>query len=78
MRERQLTRHDLGREKFVSEVSLNFDIIIISLKNFEVFVSCIGYINLKVWTWKNLYGGTILQQLRRLGASLDWSREVWM
>lgn len=30
----------------------------------------------KVWNWKNKYGGTILQQLRRLGASLDWSREV--
>ncbi|KAI9112058.1 hypothetical protein K1719_016954 [Acacia pycnantha] len=47
MRERHLTRHDLGREKFISEV----------------------------WDWKNKYGGTILQQLRRLGASLDWSRE---
>ncbi|KAL8154417.1 hypothetical protein V2J09_012177 [Rumex salicifolius] len=48
MRERNLTRHDLGRENFVSEV----------------------------WSWKNEYGGTILGQLRRLGASLDWSREV--
>ncbi|XP_054786171.1 valine--tRNA ligase, mitochondrial 1 isoform X2 [Prosopis cineraria] len=47
MRERRLTRHDLGRERFISEV----------------------------WDWKNKYGGTILQQLRRLGASLDWSRE---
>nr|XP_043627518.1 valine--tRNA ligase, mitochondrial 1 [Erigeron canadensis] len=49
MRERQLTRHDVGREKFVSEV----------------------------WKWKEDYGGTILQQLRRLGASLDWSRECF-
>ncbi|KAK9993005.1 hypothetical protein SO802_022708 [Lithocarpus litseifolius] len=49
MRERKLTRHDLGREKFVSEV----------------------------WDWKNKYGGTILQQLRSLGASLDWSRECF-
>ncbi|WJX14592.1 Valine--tRNA ligase, mitochondrial 1 [Trifolium repens] len=49
MREKQLTRHDLGREKFISEV----------------------------WEWKNKYGGTILQQLRRLGASLDWSRECF-
>ncbi|AES62574.2 putative valine--tRNA ligase [Medicago truncatula] len=49
MRERKLTRHDLGREKFISEV----------------------------WEWKNKYGGTILQQLRRLGASLDWSRECF-
>ena len=30
----------------------------------------------KVWKWKNQHGGTILTQLRRLGASLDWSREV--
>ncbi|KAM1253883.1 hypothetical protein FF1_041847 [Malus domestica] len=49
MRESRLTRHDVGREKFVAEV----------------------------WNWKNKYGGTILQQLRRLGASLDWSRECF-
>ncbi|XP_050251916.1 valine--tRNA ligase, mitochondrial 1-like isoform X2 [Quercus robur] len=49
MRERNLTRHDVGRERFVSEV----------------------------WDWKNRHGGTILQQLRRLGASLDWSRECF-
>ncbi|XP_068655538.1 valine--tRNA ligase, mitochondrial 1 [Aristolochia californica] len=47
MRERKLTRHDIGREKFVEEV----------------------------WNWKQSYGGTILNQERRLGASLDWSRE---
>ncbi|MCL4103981.1 UNVERIFIED_CONTAM: hypothetical protein GTU68_034843 [Idotea baltica] len=29
----------------------------------------------KVWEWKNQSGGTITQQLRRLGSSLDWSRE---
>ncbi|XP_059629353.1 valine--tRNA ligase, mitochondrial 1 isoform X2 [Cornus florida] len=49
MRERKLTRHDVGREKFVSEV----------------------------WNWKNEYGGTIMKQLRCLGASLDWSRECF-
>ncbi|KAK7256894.1 hypothetical protein RIF29_30453 [Crotalaria pallida] len=49
MREKKLTRHDLGREKFIDEVS----------------------------EWKNKYGGTILQQLCRLGASLDWSRECF-
>ncbi|KAA8528160.1 hypothetical protein F0562_035589 [Nyssa sinensis] len=49
MRERQLTRHDFGRERFVSEV----------------------------WNWKNEYGGAILEQLRCLGASLDWSRECF-
>ncbi|CAA2934126.1 valine--tRNA ligase, mitochondrial 1-like isoform X2 [Olea europaea subsp. europaea] len=30
-----------------------------------------------VWKWKNEYGGTILKQLRGLGASLDWSRECF-
>ncbi|CAO2829524.1 unnamed protein product [Amaranthus hypochondriacus] len=49
MRERKQTRHDLGREKFVSEV----------------------------WNWKNEYGGKILKQQRRLGASMDWSRECF-
>ena len=29
----------------------------------------------KVWEWKAQYGGTIVRQLRRLGASCDWSRE---
>ena len=50
--ERQLaaegvTRHDLGREKFLE----------------------------KVWEWKAESGGTITRQLRRLGSSVDWSRE---
>ena len=42
-----ITRHDLGREKFVE----------------------------RVWEWKKYSGGTICKQLRRLGASCDWSRE---
>jgi valyl-tRNA synthetase len=29
----------------------------------------------RVWEWKETYGGKILHQLRRLGASCDWSRE---
>jgi len=29
----------------------------------------------KVWEWKARSGGTIVNQLRRLGASCDWSRE---
>ena len=29
----------------------------------------------RVWQWKETYGGRILHQLRRLGASCDWSRE---
>jgi valyl-tRNA synthetase len=42
-----LSRHDLGREKFVE----------------------------KIWEWKNISGNTIYGQLKRLGASVDWSRE---
>lgn len=29
----------------------------------------------RVWQWKEQYGGFITNQLRRLGASCDWSRE---
>ena len=29
----------------------------------------------RVWEWKEEYGGTITRQLRKLGASCDWSRE---
>ena len=29
----------------------------------------------RVWQWKATSGGTIIQQLKRLGASCDWSRE---
>lgn len=29
----------------------------------------------KVWEWKEQSGGTITRQLRRMGASTDWSRE---
>ncbi len=29
----------------------------------------------RTWEWKNKYGGTIIRQLRRLGASCDWDRE---
>ena len=29
----------------------------------------------KVWAWKAESGGTIINQLKRLGASCDWSRE---
>ncbi|HTD29514.1 MAG TPA: valine--tRNA ligase, partial [Xanthomonadaceae bacterium] len=31
----------------------------------------------KVWTWKQESGDTIARQMRRLGASGDWSREVF-
>ncbi len=29
----------------------------------------------RVWQWKEQYGGTIIKQLRKLGASCDWERE---
>lgn len=29
----------------------------------------------RVWQWRAEYGGFITNQLRRLGASCDWSRE---
>jgi len=31
----------------------------------------------RVWSWKKLYGGAILDQMKRLGASVDWSREYF-
>ena len=45
----KVSRHDLGREKFVE----------------------------KVWEWKEKSGSTITGQMRRLGASTDWSREYF-
>ena len=47
MEKENLSRHDLGREKFIE----------------------------RVWDWKADSGGMITSQLRRLGASCDWSRE---
>ena len=31
----------------------------------------------RVWEWKRHYGGAILEQMKRLGASVDWSREYF-
>ena len=45
--EENLTRYDLGREKFLE----------------------------RVWDWKNKYGSRIISQLKKLGASCDWSHE---
>ncbi|MDO4953323.1 MAG: valine--tRNA ligase, partial [Synergistaceae bacterium] len=42
-----ISRHDLGREEFVS----------------------------RVWKWKEEYGSAIISQLKKLGASCDWSKE---
>ncbi len=44
-----LSRHQLGREKFLE----------------------------KVWEWKEKYGNIILDQLKKLGASCDWSRTAF-
>ena len=35
-----------------------------------------GFVD-KVWAWRELYGGAILDQMKRLGASVDWSREYF-
>ena len=45
----KISRHDLGREKFLE----------------------------KVWEWKEKSGSTITGQMRRMGASTDWSREYF-
>ena len=44
--EEGLTRHDLGRDKFLE----------------------------RVWDWKAKYGGRIVEQQKKLGASCDWGR----
>ncbi|MDQ2834380.1 MAG: valine--tRNA ligase [Acidobacteriota bacterium] len=31
----------------------------------------------KVWAWRELYGSAILDQMKRLGASVDWTREYF-
>jgi valyl-tRNA synthetase len=31
----------------------------------------------RVWEWKKHYGGAILDQMKRLGASVDWDREYF-
>ncbi|HTW45346.1 MAG TPA: valine--tRNA ligase [Acidobacteriaceae bacterium] len=31
----------------------------------------------RVWQWKQIYGGAILEQMKRLGVSVDWSREYF-
>ncbi|MBR2499467.1 MAG: valine--tRNA ligase [Clostridia bacterium] len=46
-KEENLTRYDLGREKFIE----------------------------RVWDWKKLYGSRIINQLKKLGSSCDWTRE---
>ena len=31
----------------------------------------------RVWAWKEQYGGTIINQLKKLGSSCDWDREAF-
>ena len=40
------------------------------LENYEKFIS-------EIWRWKEESGNTITEQLRRLGASVDWAREAF-
>jgi valyl-tRNA synthetase len=47
LKKEQLSKHDLGREKFLE----------------------------RVWQWKEKHGGIIIQQLKKLGCSCDWTRE---
>ncbi len=49
LRKDNISRYDLGREKFIE----------------------------KVWEWKEKYGGIILKQIRKLGASCDWDRTLF-
>ncbi|WKY15190.1 hypothetical protein Q1695_000577 [Nippostrongylus brasiliensis] len=49
-REQGLSRHDLGRDRFIQEV----------------------------WKWKNEKGVVIYDQLRKMGASVDWDRACFM
>jgi len=46
LKKQDLTRHDLGREKFIK----------------------------RIWEWKEKYCNLILEQLKKMGCSCDWSR----
>lgn len=46
MHEENLTKDDLGRERFLE----------------------------RAWAWKELYGNSIVEQIKRMGSSCDWSR----
>ena len=48
-REQNMTRHELGRDKFIDQV----------------------------WNWKHTNGNVIYNQIRRLGASVDWQHEAF-
>lgn len=79
MRDRNLSRHDLGRDKFLLEVIIFFLPIAYCITSQLVSFLFIFFILQSSWQvlqWKDQHGGTILKQLRTLGASLDWSREV--
>ncbi|MBK18882.1 MAG: valine--tRNA ligase [Rhodospirillaceae bacterium] len=61
--ERQLAEKNIELDRGRGEAAENKELI-----NRSDFID-------KVWEWKAESGGTIVQQLRRLGASCDWSRE---
>lgn len=35
------------------------------------------HVHQRVWEWKAEYGGKITNQIRKLGSSVDWSREAF-
>jgi valyl-tRNA synthetase len=49
LRKENITRYDLGREKFIE----------------------------RIWQWREKYGGIILDQMRKLGISADWSKTIF-
>lgn len=49
LRKKNISRHDIGREKFLD----------------------------KVWQWQEKYGNEIIQQMKRIGSSCDWSRSAF-
>ena len=51
--------------------------IVAAMKEEGVSKEDIGYDGFmeRAWKWKEVYGGRIVEQLKKLGASCDWSRE---
>jgi valyl-tRNA synthetase len=70
--EKKQTRHDLGREAFVTEIwkwKNKYVFVIVGFRIFMIF----KLINFT----KSRYGDRIHSQLKRLGGSYDWERAVF-
>ena len=61
-------------ERQLNEKGIELDRGQVKLKEKEGLISREEFLK-KVWEWKEKSGNTITKQLRRLGASCDWSRE---